>query len=404
MLRVLIQNRRVRVLFGHFIDPLIRLRPRRVVFVSKTRVQVMGNLRIMLDTLAEHGGYEIAVYKEGGILEETRKELSAKGIRVLDTYNFETLKYIYSSEQVVVSHSVRDAYISVHKRRRRIINLWHGVALKKIEGLMDSYGDSNEFYKRQKLIAKNALLYDDIIAANGIDRLVNALAFRVPYEKTHATGLPRFDYLKPGYVWPQDLLKQKQRLESNVAGRKLIVYAPTFREHGARLTELLDSKNVSLLADFCAQNGVVIGIRPHPYQSLSLDEICDGNHIINLSSSLIAETAVFLSMTDILIADYSSIWVDFLLRYKPILGFMPDFEQYMHKERGFIYEFNSTFPGPMLTSWRDVIEQLFPLLNGELSEDTRKRYDCLLSTLMLPNEMNRLSSTACLDLICNHKS
>ncbi|MCH5315201.1 MAG: CDP-glycerol glycerophosphotransferase family protein [Eubacterium sp.] len=44
-----------------------------------------------------------------------------------------------------------------------------------------------------------------------------------------------------------------------------------------------------------------------------------------------------LNKADILVSDYSSISVDFLLAHRPVIYLFADFEQY-DRERGFVYE------------------------------------------------------------------
>jgi hypothetical protein len=87
----------------------------------------------MLDAIVREGGYEVALFQEGEVNPSIRSYLIDNDVSIFDSYDFAALKYIYSSEIIVLSHSARDAYISKRKLGRRVVNLWHGVALKRIE-------------------------------------------------------------------------------------------------------------------------------------------------------------------------------------------------------------------------------------------------------------------------------
>ena len=59
-----------------------------------------------------------------------------------------------------------------------------------------------------------------------------------------------------------------------------------------------------------------------------------------------------MSITDILISDYSSIFFDFLASDKPVLFYIPDLEEYKNY-RG-LYMEPDKLPGPALTSVKEI--------------------------------------------------
>jgi CDP-glycerol glycerophosphotransferase (TagB/SpsB family) len=391
-----------RIFAGFIIDSLTRVKRKRVVFVTKSNVQFMGNLRIMLDALICDGGYEIAVFKRGNVDPDFCDLMQRSNVRVLSAYDFSTLRYIYSSEIVVLSHSARDAFISRRKRCRRVVNLWHGVALKRIEALMYPRGNGEAFNRRKRLIDRNSRIYDAMVASSKVDQLVIATCFGIAYNKVYPVGLPRFDYLNPDYEWPEDLLQHKMQLKALLAGRKFIVYAPTFRDHGVGLDDLLNEASVSQLKRFCVANNAVFGVRPHPTQSASLHLICDDESILDVSSARYPEPASVLSLVDALIVDYSSIWVDFLLRDLPILGYMPDFKTYNTKDRGFIYNFEQVFPGDIFQTWAEVLDDLTRIIQAGRAVDGSEKLKFAKALLLELSADNALVSQKCLDLFFSH--
>jgi hypothetical protein len=381
------------------LDFCVRLKPGRVVFVTRANAPLAGNLRIVLDAALLGSAREIGLFKEGPIPPETLEVLQARGVRVFQNYGLRALLFILGSQRVVLSHSARDAYLTRRKRGRRITNLWHGVALKRIEAMMLPRGSRVAYLYRRRFIRRNARLYDAVIASNDVDRLVNSLAFGVAHEKVHATGLPRLDYLRSDYSWPADLEAQRQRLAGLCAGSRLVLYAPTFRDSGTHLHELITREDLVLIRAFCRNNGAILGLRTHPYRTHEAAALCDGADIINLSPDIFPEPAVPLAAAKALIVDYSSIWIDYLLRDKPMVAYVPDRDKYTGEDRGFIYDFDEIFPGPIVKSWPAVLAHLDRNLRGTKDDALRTKYERAKTLFLPPPGQDRDLAAKCWHLI-----
>lgn len=367
---------------------------KKIAFVIKRTVPFSGNVRALADALLEHGGYQLVIYKDGP-LGDAGDYWKSQGARVYSRFSVAALSDVMSAGSVVLGHSGRDAMLSHRKSGRRVINLWHGVAIKRIENLMRPGVWSYKAAKRRYLMRRNSRLYDGMIASSASDRLVNALAFQVELDKIHLTGLPRFDYLAEGYCFPADLQADMDRLDALLAGRRLILYAPTFREEGASALSWLEPEVLQRLRAFLHSRNMVLGIRPHPYDQKALQSLCDGEWILDLRPDYFAEPAIPLRAASALVVDYSSIWIDYLLLKRPVVGFMPDMDQYMNQDRGFIYDLASIFPGPILQEWAGVIAALERLAASDFAISAQDEVRHLQADhLFLPPEHLRFKSTA----------
>jgi CDP-glycerol glycerophosphotransferase (TagB/SpsB family) len=361
-------NRTAKLFLAWFLDWLVPVRPKQIIFVTRANVPLAGNLRVMLDAFSGMPGYSVYLFKEKGEIPKlTLRTIKTQGVHVIQGFGFKVLWKIFSSQLVVLSHSARDAYITHQKPGRRVFNLWHGVALKKIENLMPLRGNLFQNWYRRSLIKRNGRIYDGVIASSYVDRLVNSLAFGLPLEKVYPVGLPRFEYFQSSYSWPSDLQAQRQKLIEKLRGRKLIMYAPTFRDNGTTLNQLMPINALMLINDFCKKNDLVFGIRPHPYRTHELTSICDGDRLVDLSAEIYPESAVLLERAQALIVDYSSIWVDFLYLKRPLLAFIPDIDAYIESDRGFIHDFPFVFPGATCAAWLEILNALAPQLNSSLA-------------------------------------
>jgi CDP-glycerol glycerophosphotransferase (TagB/SpsB family) len=396
---LLFMRHEIRLFLASIIDYFVPVAPRRICFVTRHNVPLNGNLRAVLDAMAATGDYEIGFFKEGPIAQGTVECLQKQRIRIMQTFSWDTLLFILSSSTIILSHSARDAYLSRRKRGRNVVNVWHGVALKRIEGMMRLGRLRLAERHRRRLIRRNAKIYDAVIASNNMDRLVNALAFQVPLEKVHATGLPRFDYLGDRPMWPDDVAADRKRLEGLLAGAKLVLYAPTFRDVPTGYEPILTADALAKTKDLLQANGAILGIRPHPYRAAEVAEMCDDRTIINLSSDHFPEPAVLLERAAVLIVDYSSIWVDYLLLRRPILFYAPDLHEYTSQDRGFIHDYRRLFPGQLLESWNRVLDSLPKLLINGLSDSEAIKHESASRTLLPENFEERHITGECLAMI-----
>jgi CDP-glycerol glycerophosphotransferase len=53
-----------------------------------------------------------------------------------------------------------------------------------------------------------------------------------------------------------------------------------------------------------------------------------------------------LKITDVLVTDYSSVYMDYLLLDRPIIFFPYNYEKYMAANEGLLFDYNSMTPGP----------------------------------------------------------
>jgi len=107
-----------------------------------------------------------------------------------------------------------------------------------------------------------------------------------------------------------------------------------------------------------------------------------------------------LLAAEILITDYSSIWVDYLALDRPVIGFVPDRHRYETEDRGFITNFGEIFPGPLLQDWdfvRTHIRNLLRLPNNDAAGATKRAAS---REILAPDTPSGLSPThRCADLI-----
>ncbi len=386
VVNALLATRRRRIALHTLLDPLVTKNPRRVTLIGKGRFGYSGNLRLVAEALAARGDYEVHLFCESDLPTSHVSALASAGIRFHRHLSRQATHALLSSGVLIVDHSIRDGYIARRHPNRRVINIWHGVPIKNIELCMPHTSG-----RRRRLIVKNSSLYDTMIASSAADRDAIAKSFGVPPERVHVTGLPRYDLFRDQEL-SQDLQADLAKIHELRRGRRLVLFAPTFRERGLSAFAQLTEEDWGQLVACLQRHDAVLGLRRHPYDEPPAHPATD--RIIDLHPDTMPETNLVLRVTDLLITDFSSLWVDFLLRHRPILGYAKDREHYTENERGFVHRFEEVFPGHFAQSVPELIAELDKALGAPEPEMRYERQLALFHTVA-----TRRSSDAVADLV-----
>ncbi len=134
-------------------------------------------------------------------------------------------------------------------------------------------------------------------------------------------------------------------------GRRVILYAPTFRGESvgrARYDDLLD---LEVLERILGPDHVVL-VRLHPFIS-ARTSIPAGLRGFAIDVSADPDINELMLVSDLLVTDYSSAIYEFALLGRPILFLVPDDAAYQ-RERGFYLDFPRDLPGPVFTTTEEL--------------------------------------------------
>src|SRR5699024_1491497 len=153
-------------------------------------------------------------------------------------------------------------------------------------------------------------------------------AFNLTDDNLYKLGMPRNDVVIENNLGIKKKIKEKYGIKD----RKIILYAPTWRDDPNDL-DLMDLKQwEAILAD-----EYVLLLKAHGLSEQF--NIKENNFVIDVSD--FEETSELIVAADILITDYSSIMFDFALTSKPIFLYVPDYEKYSD-ERGLYFDLMKT--------------------------------------------------------------
>ncbi len=268
--------------------------------------------------------------------------------------------YLLRARQIFIKHSpTRNLVFPVSSELHNLINLWHGIPLKRI-----GYASLDMQDKLDALGAEHAR-YRAVISSSSIDRMAMAAAFYpLSYNEVWCTGLPRNDFITRDFDrLPADLREEYARLEALCAGRRLVLYVPTFKAGQEAAYYRFSVDELATLHAWLQRNNAVLGVREHMAdQARTYYTQLRGKDTIDLSDRHYPNVEMLYRRASALVTDYSSCFIDFMLTGRPMLSFAYDYDNYASTERGLFYDMEHVFPGPVCRDFARLmagLEQVF---------------------------------------------
>lgn len=248
--------------------------------------------------------------------------------------------------------------------RRIVVNLWHGIPLKRLFALANS--EQRQRADRVAFRRRERRHYAGLIASSDVDSYAMAATFHpLPPDRVWITGLPRNDFLlMADTALPRFLREEVESIRFLKGGRRLLVYAPTYRESDCNGAECyqFSEKEVARLKALLRRHDAVLGFRMHYYRRgerlFNLEHHLDGETLIDLGHSVVSEIAPVLREADLLLTDYSSVYIDALYLNKPVVSFAYDQEHYRSQQNGLLYDMQFAFPGPVVADFDSLLQAL----------------------------------------------
>lgn len=290
---------------------------------------------------------------------------------VIDTSTIEGIRKVLACK-VWFTSTAPPLYGVGFRKKYRIINLWHGVPLKKIGMEQENLGRLTKLYYKY-LFADN---YEAVVTTSEELIPVMSRSFLVEPERVKVWGQPRNDMLFQK-MDAGEQMKNIFRGERLPEFTRLLLYAPTFRDHGE--TKVFPfpefegaGREAALkrLQEFLEKHQSMLCIRMHLYEKEGYEwlRVLDhpGSRIRFLNEDRVKDIMEVLAMFDLLITDYSSIYIDYLLLERPMLFLPYDREDYL-KTRGFNFDYDEVTPGPKPKSYAEFLNSIEGLLYNEMN-------------------------------------
>lgn len=294
---------------------------------------------------------------------ELRNSLSSKYGKqyFIETESIQGIRQALSAGVWFTSAGLPAYGTGLHKKRL-IINLWHGVPLKKIALLDPNLKKAARIYFK-KIFSEN---YTCILTTSHELIPLMARSFAVSEDKIKVWGQPRND----GLFQKNDCREILGQLFPDLPEyTKTVLYAPTFRDYGQVQLFPFKDFDQKQLESFLDEKNMLLFIRTHVAEQGSAAPYL-GKRIRFLGNEQAEDVTGILNIFDCLITDYSSIYIDYLLTDKPMIFLPYDRQQYLDG-RGMNFDYDDVTPGPKPETFNDFLDALSPKEDFWKSERTR---------------------------------
>lgn len=288
---------------------------------------------------------------------------NVKFVKIFPKTPFEKIKTIYYNYSAKL---IIDCNKYVHKKHinQTRIHLLHGIGYKKVDEYLSQCGVADYF----------------ILPGNYFFEFL-AEKFNNSVDKFRDFGFARNDSLFKNID-----IKKKLNLQQNC---KLVLWLPTYRKHknikeiniSDTLIPIYDNlEKLKELDEYLIKNNIYIYLKPHPAQdisSLTNEKLSNFRIILDADlQDLGVDLYEFLSGTDSLITDYSSVYFDYLLKRNMIGVTLDDYDYY--KKYLSCENYDEIISGEHIYNEKDFLKYLKNLKNNnynkEKYEEELKKY------------------------------
>ena len=236
----------------------------------------------------------------------------------------------------------------------KVVLLWHACGAFKKWGMSTAdliFGGSREeilrhpFYKNLSLVTVSS---PEVCWA-----YCEAMVLEDTPDIVQPIGVSRTDVFF-GEELKYEAYDQLEKVMPVSKGRKIILYAPTFRGRVAS-AKGPDQLDIESMRDALNKEYVLL-IKHHPFvkQRPAIPESCE-DFACDVSDSMSIEQ--LLCISDICISDYSSLIFEYSLFERPMVFFAYDKADY-NDWRGFYYDYNELTPGPVVTETKEIVDYI----------------------------------------------
>ena len=241
-----------------------------------------------------------------------------------------------------------------------VINLWHGVGLKRTE-YNATAGPMYDRYIRKTF--RQAFFHpeayrkpQDLVTASDFQTPMFASAFRVPESRCLKCGYPRNRILvcseedRQKHIATFEPEPVRAFIEKIRQFKEVWIYMPTWRD--SQRNVFAQNMDLTHLNSVLEKRGAALLLKPHP--NTVPDNLYGLPNVLTIDPDV--DVYPLLPYTDVLITDYSSVLYDYILMEgKGVVLYLYDRDQYV-KDRDFYFPFDENVIGKKANTFEELLE------------------------------------------------
>lgn len=264
-----------------------------------------------------------------------------EGLKAVKRNSLGSLPYILTAQVAVMNQGFGDFCAVNLLGGCRKVQLWHGVAWKRIvrDALPEPKTMGEKLYR---WVFDRINSYDLYVAPSETYGKVVESAFHADPKQIIYAGQPRNAALFDPEFCRESAAEIRREL--GLGERKLVMYMPTFRDKTAEVFTFCKPEIEAQLEDMAQELGFAIVEKSH-FKSTQRSGDSEGHNQGCVYTMPNADAAKLLAAADVLITDYSSCFFDYLVRGKPVIHYVYDYEYYKNQDRGLYFTLEEAAAG-----------------------------------------------------------
>lgn len=257
------------------------------------------------------------------------------------------------SRYIITTHNYITGVYTSGKQKH--YNLWHGMPFKTIGRMIPGGSGTDQIQG------------DFTISSSEEFQKIMAQSFGLPKEQVLITGQPCNDLLfRRGNVLQKLAIKRENY-------KKIIMWMPTYRKSvvgairrdgnisGFGVVSVLN-EHFQELNRTLEQNGYLLLVKLHPMDAINTMKLPESDHVKVICNCDLEDKQIILyellGESDVLMTDYSSVFIDYLILNRPVAFVFSDMDNYS-KSRGFSFENPVDYlPGEKIADFSQMINYL----------------------------------------------
>lgn len=252
------------------------------------------------------------------------------------------------------------------RNKRDVVRIHHGI-LTKAYGNLTAENQARQRRRRRKNIPypnRQKYISNIHIDVQSVESDVE-IFYRATAEGRSPTvfckyGYPRFDRLKKLMAGTHKPLIPESSADQLSGDRNRVLYAPTHKDDTYKTTLFPFSEfDLDELREFLREMNIELYVRMHSSEDEEefYSRIVDGETIFRAGGEFAPSPIEILPAFDVLVTDYSSIYMDFLPTDRPIIFVQDDHEQFL-SNRGLAFDYDNYFPGRKVKTFEIFLDHL----------------------------------------------
>lgn len=335
--------------FYYLLEKFVR-KDKRIALFFLTEKYYYDNSKYLFEHMRQKNDFRAILFTANKTLYKSLQEKFPDEVQY--AWSLKGLSLFLLTKNVIISYGISAAPFFpyyLHEKCKRVIYLGHGIPMKKMGLQTTAWQKYGKRYQMQK--------YSYMAACSPLEQELHKAGFAMDMNNVWVSGLPRNDYLLSA-------TKDETLIEKHPClNQKVILYAPTWREE-TQSAEFFPFKDFDAeqLDAFLEKEQAYILIRGHKEDIKRADElsrfdVSKMKRVIKADQDLFPDVYELLPYVDVLVSDYSSMWIDYLLLDRPIIFVPYDLEEYK-KTKGLFLEFEENAPGFKANSCKEFVSQI----------------------------------------------